>query len=144
MCSTYAGVSLVAEKTGCLIPFGMIAPLREVVLLVGDGRPLVQVLAGLYRRSRELGLPTEETQGPLAPSLIKVWREARSMSPRPLFFTDESSFERVDPGLLAEVRAQTLVTCTCGAFCEVSQDCSFCAVRDHHPLPVRTIDVHVS
>ncbi len=115
-----------AAKSG-MLPRERIPMLREVVLIVGDGRPTHEVGEAITR----FALHTRMAFLSLfagSPSLKAVWNAGIGMAP-PLFFDGEDSLHHVDPVLLVAVRAQRLATCSCGAHYEVGMHCYLCVQR---------------
>lgn len=108
------------------LPLAEIPMLREVALLIGDGKPIEEVWLGVMALGRRMGVPASATVfGVFTPSV--VWSFGARME-KPLFY-DVGRLHHVRPDLLAAVRAQNLEKCACGAHYEVGSACFLCVQR---------------
>lgn len=111
-----------------VLPRSKIPLLREIVLIVGDGKPVQDVGQTLAFLAVRMRIPSIAFFAGMA-SPTTVWEWATKIDP-PLFFDGTDGLHHVDPELLAAVRAQTLETCVCGAHYEAGTACYLCAQRD--------------
>lgn len=99
---------------------------REVVLIVGDGKPVMDVGTALAMLAKSMRLHAL-SEGMSVLSFGEVWNAARIFNP-PLF-SEVHGVCTVEPTLLQSVRAMTLTVCSCGAHFELDTRCYICA---HH------------
>jgi hypothetical protein len=117
---------------GCVVsaslPLAKIPLLREVVLIVGDGRREEDVGAMVSMLAAQMRVPIIAHWTGMQ-TLKVVWDSGCKMSP-PLFFNGTDGLHHVESSLLAAVRAQTLMACRCGARYEVGATCYLCPNRE--------------
>ncbi len=115
-----------SAKVSSMLPRAQIPMLREVVLLIGDGKPIDEVGYGIFMLVNAMRIPPIASMfGVLSPSAVWVF----GMETTPPIFFDRDGRHHVDPQLLSEIRAQSLETCSCGAHYEVGTSCYLCAHR---------------
>ncbi len=130
LCDGFSGVTTTERLSAVkspMLPRERIPMLREVVLIVGDGRPTHEVGEAITRFALHTRMAFVAFFAGSA-SLKTVWNAGIAMAP-PLFFDGDDNLHHVDPVLLAAVRAQQLTVCSCGAHYEVGMTCYLCAQR---------------